>query len=384
MGCNIDAPHVQVDETSFIGDGVTIRGESILIGPGVRIADGVTILCDELVLGAECRISGDTQIICPKVQWAEGCSSGIGFRAELNEHIVLGRYSSIGARVAMSGQSVEAGEFLWLKDEVLIGGGGAKGPRSRLRIGDRTSVFDRSYINLSESVSMGSNSALSYNVVILTHGAWQPALQGYPTSFAPVAIGDFCVVYLNSVILPGVTIGDYSTIAAGAVVKSSVPDHCLAAGNPATVKRGPSDYPRPLSAEAARALVLEVLAEYATTLAPKGVLILEDRIRERGWLSVWYEDLEFWVGLEEQLPDAGARGRRIISLGFGSAGRPSAGDCHFDLRELVAEGPLCALAEDLRDFLRRRAIRIFTGKPFKTLPLANLARLRRRAPKDGP
>ena len=208
MGYILEAEHFEISDTAHIGDGVTICGKSVVIGPDARVSDGVTILCDELDLGLGCRVAEDTEIICPEIRWAEGCSSGRGLRAELNERFTLGRHSSIGARVAIAGQAVECGEFLWLKDDVLIGGGGAKGPRSRLKIGDRTSVFDRTYINLSEPVTLGSDSALSYNVVVLTHGAWQPALQGYPTSFAPVAIGDFCVVYLNSILLPGVTIGD--------------------------------------------------------------------------------------------------------------------------------------------------------------------------------
>jgi hypothetical protein len=36
------------------------------------------------------------------------------------------------------------------------------------------------------------------------------------------------------------------------------------------------------------------------------------------------------------------------------------------------------LAEDLRDFLRRRGIRIFSDRPFQSLPLLNLQRLQQR------
>jgi hypothetical protein len=42
------------------------------------------------------------------------------------------------------------------------------------------------------------------------------------------------------------------------------------------------------------------------------------------------------------------------------------------------EGEPTALAEDLRDFLRRRSIRVFTDQPFRSLPLANTARLKAR------
>ncbi len=38
-------------------------------------------------------------------------------------------------------------------------------------------------------------------------------------------------------ILPGVTIGDNTVIAAGSVVTKDIPSHCVAAGNPAVVKK---------------------------------------------------------------------------------------------------------------------------------------------------
>ena len=46
-----------------------------------------------------------------------------------------------------------------------------------------------------------------------------------------------CWIGANSTILPGVTIGKCSIIAAGSVVHKSVPDYCLYAGNPAIFKK---------------------------------------------------------------------------------------------------------------------------------------------------
>ena len=56
--------------------------------------------------------------------------------------------------------------------------------------------------------------------------------------------------------------------------------------------------------------------------------------------------------------------------------------CHRRYQQWVADGVLArvlrGLAEDLRDHLRRRTIRIFTDRPFQPLPPANIARLRAR------
>lgn len=46
-----------------------------------------------------------------------------------------------------------------------------------------------------------------------------------------------CWIGANSTILPDVSIGKCSIIAAGSVVTKSVPDYCLYAGNPAVLKK---------------------------------------------------------------------------------------------------------------------------------------------------
>lgn len=50
-------------------------------------------------------------------------------------------------------------------------------------------------------------------------------------------IGKNCVIGINSIILPGLTIGDHCVVAAGSVVTKSIPPHSMVAGNPAKVLR---------------------------------------------------------------------------------------------------------------------------------------------------
>ena len=53
----------------------------------------------------------------------------------------------------------------------------------------------------------------------------------------PITIGDDTWLGGNVTVCPGVTIGQRCIIAAGSVVIRDIPDDCLAAGNPAAVKR---------------------------------------------------------------------------------------------------------------------------------------------------
>lgn len=67
----------------------------------------------------------------------------------------------------------------------------------------------------------------------------------------PITIGADVWVGGGATICPGVTIGDRSVIAAGAIVTKDVPPDCLVAGNPARLRRhlepptGPSGPPAP-------------------------------------------------------------------------------------------------------------------------------------------
>lgn len=55
-------------------------------------------------------------------------------------------------------------------------------------------------------------------------------------SAEPITLGHHCWVGMGAIVLPGVVLGDYTTVAANAVVTKSFPEgYCILAGNPARV-----------------------------------------------------------------------------------------------------------------------------------------------------
>ncbi len=87
-------------------------------------------------------------------------------------------------------------------------------------------------------IEIGENSGLAYGATILTGADPRNELNKlYAPQKAPVIIGKNCWIGANSTILPGVTIGDYCIVAAGAVVTKDVPSGVLVAGNPAVIKK---------------------------------------------------------------------------------------------------------------------------------------------------
>ncbi|MDY6865405.1 MAG: acyltransferase [Halobacteriota archaeon] len=62
-----------------------------------------------------------------------------------------------------------------------------------------------------------------------------PLLKIYPKKTLPVHIKEGAWIGAGSIILPGVTIGEYSLIAAGAVVTKDVPPYAVVGGVPAKI-----------------------------------------------------------------------------------------------------------------------------------------------------
>lgn len=48
-------------------------------------------------------------------------------------------------------------------------------------------------------------------------------------------IGKRCFIGVNSIVLPGITIGDEVIVGSGSVVTKNVPSNCIIAGNPAQI-----------------------------------------------------------------------------------------------------------------------------------------------------
>lgn len=84
-------------------------------------------------------------------------------------------------------------------------------------------------------VKIGNNCQITNGVRIYAHGGGGAVRRYYPTfdCFGKVTIGDYVYIGNNSLIMPGVTIGDNVLVAAGSVVTNSIPSNVVIGGNPA-------------------------------------------------------------------------------------------------------------------------------------------------------
>lgn len=88
--------------------------------------------------------------------------------------------------------------------------------------------------SLGADIVIGKGAYIAPNVGIITANHDPNDLDQHLEGKA-VIIGDRCWIGMNSIILPGVTVGDGSIVGAGSVVTKSLPAGCVAAGNPARV-----------------------------------------------------------------------------------------------------------------------------------------------------
>ena len=246
--------------------------------------------------------------------------------------IKLGEFCIIGDNVTIECNKFEAHSWLFMWHGVEVGRGGCNGKNSNVKIGKGVGIFENTVINPSESVEIGDNCGIGADVMIWTHGAWLDVMQGVPHDFGPVKLGNNVWLPARSIVLPNVTIGDNVVIGTNSIINRDLPDGCLAAGTPCKVIRE-GLYPRPLNDKDLKKLVEHICSDWIDLCISKGIT--------RN-IEVWYE-------------------KRKIFLNQNSL------QTIYYLDDRKIEGHTNDVSEDLRDYLRRRGIKIYTDRFFKSI-----------------
>jgi acetyltransferase-like isoleucine patch superfamily enzyme len=101
----------------------------------------------------------------------------------------------------------------------------------KMDIGNDVQISHRAILDRSinpRGIHIGSETLITRGVVVLAHDYCRSIKEN-------IFIGKRCFIGINSIILPGIKIGDEVVIAAGSVVTKDIPSNCIAAGVPAKV-----------------------------------------------------------------------------------------------------------------------------------------------------
>lgn len=138
---------------------------------------------------------------------------------------VVGRWVRI-----VNSANVDIGEDCLFQDGVYM----RAGNQGRITIDDRAALnsysklFGHGTIEIEEEVQIGPGSIITTT----THDYYDENLE---TDFKKVTIKKRAWLGANVTVLPGVTIGQYAVIGAGAVVNNDIPPRTVAVGIPAQV-----------------------------------------------------------------------------------------------------------------------------------------------------
>lgn len=101
-------------------------------------------------------------------------------------------------------------------------------------VGEELFIYDAGKTDLLE---INDLVCIGPKVTILIHvdPSPSPLKEIYPKKILPVCIKKGAWIGAGAIILPGVTIGEYSVVAAGAVLNKDVPPNTLVAGVPAKI-----------------------------------------------------------------------------------------------------------------------------------------------------
>jgi serine acetyltransferase len=140
---------------------------------------------------------------------------------------------------------IEIGEDTLIGQQVSLSAGALPGQDllslTVLAIGDRCVIGRGSHIVAHESVEIGDDVWTGPYVYITdqNHGYEDPDTPigtQFPVN-RPVRIGSGSWLGAGAIVLPGASIGRNVVVAAGSVVRGTVPDHCVVAGVPARIVR---------------------------------------------------------------------------------------------------------------------------------------------------
>jgi acetyltransferase-like isoleucine patch superfamily enzyme len=358
----IASKRVLIEKNCVIGDNVVIRADDLFLDERVKIESGVVITSKKVHLAKNVNIDARTNISSHDIHI--GANTRIDDNATIAayERLRIGKNSIIRRNARFKATSIEIGDFFYSNDNpipLIIGGGGSERPTARIRIGSGCVMHD-SFINVCMPVEIGDNVGFSPGSAIITHGFWNSVIEGYTSEFAPVKIGRNVIIGYRAVILPGVTIGDYCSIGAGAVVTKSLPPYCVVGGIPAKKIKTRPDYPRRLMPEDKIRIVGDLMKEYAEFLKHKvdNVALIEKE--NASIIKGEYKSRKFQIVFSPYGKERSwSKNLRTILMTFERT-PISRRDFLINLSDYTWAGVDDEISDDLRDFLRHYGIRIFS------------------------
>ena len=192
-------------------------------------------------------------------------------------------------------------------------------------------IFENTIINPSDSIEIGDNCGIGGEVMIWTHGAWLDTTIGFPSDYGPVKIGKNVWLPARSIVLPNVEIGDDVVIGINSIINRDLPSGCFAAGSPCKVIKE-NVYPKKLTDDEKEDLVAVIVNDWFGMHEIKGITDVQ----------ITYQNPKIILHQNDK--------QTIYNINDKST------SCYVN-----------DVSEDFRDYMRRRGIKIYVDRFFKSI-----------------
>lgn len=265
-------------------------------------------------------LKNNIRIIAKEIKIGKKVQFGRNIDVNIKGSFEIGDFSRLGNDAQIRGNHIKFGNHLFNSSGLRIGGGGRQHPNANFELGDRCTIHNN-FINVCEPVKIGNDVGLSPETSILTHGYWLSVLEGFPASFSGVIIGNGVIVGYRSLIMMGVSIADYSVIGANSTITKSITEKGIYAGSPARFVKNIV----PLSEEDKIKKTKEIINDYYLPIAK-------------------YHGLNPLIKIDYPFIDLN--------------------NFRFNVETFEYWGTEDEETDDLRDYIRKWGIRIYTERPF--------------------
>lgn len=367
------------------GEGVRIYAHRVDIGDDVMIGEGVVMVGDDIMVGRGVTIDRGCDLRASIIRIGDGSEVHANVSVLVAETFVVGLAARIATSVKIVCRDFVAGRLLYLGDNVNVGYGGTMTSTATVRIGDRVTIGQHTILNANYPIEVGDNVGTGSYLAIWTHGYHfgHGPLDGSVTTLAPVRIGRNVWLGFHVTILPGVSVGENTIVAAGSVLTRDAPADVLVGGVPARIRK--SIGRRAVAGAEAHEAVEGVLHRWQRELEWKGCRVAVSRHDS--------SRLELIVSLG----DGSDRTRVVLLAATEPLPSPESGEalaivtvdersdlgelsyesiCVFILRNGRLQGRTSPIISDLRDQLRRNAMPCGDETPFVSIEPAPFERLR--------
>lgn len=139
---------------------------------------------------------------------------------------------SLGNNVRIFDNTFFVGLKVFDAPQLVVGNDTYIGPELHILVGKRVEIGSHCLIT-SKMITDNPGHPIDNVLSRLESGGGTPS----PDSIRPVIIGDFCFLPLDTIVYPGVTVGDGVVARIGTHISKDVPPFCQVAGNPMRIVR---------------------------------------------------------------------------------------------------------------------------------------------------